>query len=71
MFNGNQVFRDLLPKLGKKEIDKYFVNIPPPPIPMQGGGGDNGAMAGKLAPQIGDNTQMPQNEIQQASMGGF
>jgi len=73
LFNGAQVFRDLLPKMGKKEIDKYFVTIPPPQQ-APGGGGGSGAegMAGATTPQIGDmGAVVPQNEMQAGSMGGF
>jgi len=69
MFNGNQLFKDLLPKLGKKELDKYFVRIPPPPVP--GAAGPTGP-GGKVTPQVGAmKEQIPQNELQMGSLGGF
>lgn len=71
MFNGNEIFRDLLPKLGKKDIQRYFVRIPPPPQPKTPGQQFNEAMAGEGAPQIGDGGNIPQNELQQGSLGGF
>jgi len=72
MFNGNEVFRDLLPKLGKKDIQRYFIKIPPPPQPKTPAQELNNAMAGKTAPQVGDmNEMVPQNELQAGSLGGF
>ncbi len=73
MFNGSQLFRDLLPRMGKKELDKYFVTIPKPPMmgagmPGMSVGGQ--ALTGSTAPQIG-NGGAPQNDFQTGSQGGF
>jgi hypothetical protein len=52
------IFEELLPKIGHKNIDKYFFTVQQQPqqAPQQGGG-QNQALAGKNQPQIG--TQAP------------
>jgi hypothetical protein len=79
LINSTEFVRDLLPLLGKKDFSKYFVNIQPPPTPAQsmagaitGGGPQAEAMAGAGAPQIGGRgMDIPQNDMQAGSMGGF
>jgi hypothetical protein len=68
LFNGNQLFRDLLPLLGKKELNKYFVKVPPPQSPMAGLAG---AITGANQPQTGSRPEVPQNDFQAGSLGGF
>lgn len=75
-FDGSQIFEDLLPTMGKKEINKYFVTIPTMPVAPQGAGGaggaGNGAVAGMAAPNVGDQGNViPQNQFQQGSLGGY
>lgn len=70
---------DMLPLLGKKDFKRYFVSMQPPPSPMAGmaaalgGGGEQAeAQAGQGAPQIGGRAvDVPQNDMQAGSMGGF
>ncbi len=73
LFNGAQIFKDLLPKLGQKEIDKYFVVIGQPPV--QQGAVNNqtaNAMTGLSQPQIGNMAdRMPQNDLQAGGQGGY
>lgn len=74
-FNGNQLFRDLLPLLGKKDLKKYFVMMPPPQTPIGGlatalNSGMQG-QAGANAPQVGGRPDVPQNDFQAGAMGGF
>lgn len=62
LFDTTAFMKDILPNLGKKDIEKYFLNIPPPQqqVQPQGQGeGDrlNPALAGAAQPQIGGNTQ--------------
>ena len=79
LVNSTEFIRDLLPLLGKKDFKKYFVNIPKPQTPagglaeaMGGGGEQQEAMMGGMAPQIGGApTDVPQNDMQAGSMGGF
>ena len=73
LFNGTQVFKDIIPKLGKKELDKYFIRINQQDKPQ--GPGDklaNEATAGKFSPQVGDmGNQFPENDLQAGGGGGF
>lgn len=54
---------DMLPKLGKKDLAKYFIPIePPPPQPPQGAGGGVGGQGGSTNPQ---------NDLQAGGLGGI
>lgn len=52
MVNTAEFFVDLLPKLGKKDFERYFYQMQAPPPPDQGMSGGQ-AMTGKNQPQIG------------------
>lgn len=54
--NTQALMEDLLPKLGKKSVERYFIKAQQP----QGQGGQNPALAGRGAPQVG----MPDNMIE-------
>lgn len=73
LFDGSQIFKDLLPKLGQKEIAKYFITIGGQPAQSQPV--NNQAMngvAGASSPQIGNmSDQNPANELQQGGFGGY
>lgn len=65
MVDTSQFLEEMLPKLGKKEIDKYFfMAFPPPPQQPTGGGGMEG-MQGGMAPQVG------MEEANMLQAGGF
>ena len=56
MINTAQFFADLLPKLGKKDLKKYFYQLPPPqqaPYPGREGGAAGQGLRGKNQPQPG------------------
>lgn len=67
---------DLLPKIGKKNVDRFFYRLPapmmPPPEMAQGGGGQANGQAGMEQPQM-NLLQMPmsQNDLQAGGSGGF
>lgn len=80
LFNGNHVFKHILPILGIKELDKCFIKVPPPQAQptiaekVLGSGGPkaNSAMAGRTAPQVGAMKEMvPQNNFQAGGFGGI
>lgn len=74
LFNGAQVFADLMPKLGKNEIEQYFVTIPPIPPQTNTGTSSNSAeaLAGLTQPQQGNLSDlMPQNDLQSGGYGGY
>jgi hypothetical protein len=82
LFNGLAVLEDVMKITGKKEFQKYWVQIPPPPTPAppQTPGEklassmpvDNGMMAGLNAPQPGVMANLqPPNDLQGGSMGGM
>jgi hypothetical protein len=45
LFNTNAFIEDVLPKLGKKDLNRYFINVPPPPPEAEGGGVGGGVGA--------------------------
>jgi hypothetical protein len=54
---------DMLPKLGRKDLGRYFITVNPPPQPQGGGGsGAGGAPGGELNFQ---------NDLQQGGLGGI
>jgi hypothetical protein len=57
---------DLLPKIGQKDLKKYFIPLTPPTQQATGSGGNAGqAMSGRTQPQIGANAiPMVQNGAQ-------
>ena len=67
MVDTSQFLEEMLPKLGKKEIDKYFFMAFPPPLQQQAGGGSGEmeGMQGRMAPQIG------MEEANMLQAGGF
>jgi hypothetical protein len=46
------LMEDLMPLIGKKSSQKYWIQAQPPPMPVEGTG-DNGAMQGRKQPQVG------------------
>jgi hypothetical protein len=82
-FNGSEIFKDLLPIMGKEDLKKYFVAVQPPPQQQgpaqqlhrekQRRQGGNGAVQGGMAPQVGDMNAgvAPQNMDQAGAIGGF
>jgi hypothetical protein len=64
-------FEALLPQIGHKNVNDFFINLPSPGGMQPGMGGGNPAMAGAMQPQVG-NMGMPAEAemIQQGSMGG-
>ncbi len=48
-----QFMVDLLPKLGKRDFSRYFINFQTQQEGGEGGGGQNPSLAGRAQPQIG------------------
>jgi hypothetical protein len=79
MFNGLPIFEDMLKVMGKRDFNKYWVMMPPPPQAQTPGQKlasampvDNGALAGMAAPQPGAMANMqPPNDLQGSSAGGL
>ena len=71
LFNGSQIFTDLLNVLRKKETSKYFINVGAPGDPTQLAGSDGvEALRGVMQPQVGNMADMmPQNELQMGAYG--
>lgn len=71
MFDMTAVVEDLLPKFGKRDVQRYIMNVPPPP-PESGGTGDPGAQGprGSMQPQVGD-LLSPANDLQRGGAGGI
>lgn len=56
LFDVSAFMEDLLPKIGFKNISKYYASLTQAPIggmPPEAGGGMNPAIAGRMQPQIG------------------
>ncbi|MEE9354195.1 MAG: hypothetical protein V3U75_01260 [Methylococcaceae bacterium] len=62
LFNTTAFMTDILPKLGKKDIDKYFVTVPAPPPQAPAGDGTGGSPSGATNPQ---------NDLQAGGLGGI
>ena len=74
LFNLTAFMEELLPMIGKKEIEKYFFMAPPPQPQAQwpGGGGQGGAaIAGRSAAQLGQAGMAPENQAQVGGLGGI
>lgn len=78
LFNGLAVFEDILKITGRKDFQRYWVMMPPPPqaqTPGQKLAGSmpgNEVLAGMGAPQPGPMANMqPPNELQGGSAGGM
>ena len=73
----SQFLSDLLPKLGKKDIGKYFFAAKPPaqdptqPGMAAGGGQATAAMRGSMTPQVGNNIMPEANSLQVGGFGGM
>ena len=69
--NVAKFFEALLPLIGYKNVNDFFITLPPPQMGLMGEGGGNPAMAGAMQPQIG-NVGLPAEAqmIQAGSMGG-
>ncbi|MFQ5687299.1 MAG: hypothetical protein ACE5GV_11615 [Candidatus Scalindua sp.] len=64
------LLEDILPKLGKKDLTRYFINVTPPQQQEQSGS-QNPALAGANQPQIGGRTAAPTaSDLQFGSLGG-
>lgn len=70
----SQFLADLLPKLGKKDLGKYFFSPQMPQQPPPSGGGQpqgmNGLM-GRMTPQIGEKIMPQANDLQRGGFGGI
>lgn len=63
---------DLLPKLGKKETDRYFISLQPPEGGEGEGGGGPAGMAGRAQPQLPRGEEIaPENMLQEGGFGGI
>jgi len=61
-----EFYVDLLPKLGRKDLKRYFIQAQQPPMEQPGGAG------GAMQPQVGDLTMPAEaNMIQAGGMGGI
>lgn len=70
LFNVAAFMEDLLPKIGRRDIERYFIQAKPP-VPQGEGGGPAGPR-GLLEPQIGDNeVGAVANELQAGGLGGI
>src|SRR3990167_3821911 len=70
LFDTTTFMEDILPKLGHKDINKYFIQVQN--APQQGTeGGMNQGLAGQGAPQQGDGNMGIDNMLQMGSMGGI
>ena len=70
LFDTTTFMEDILPKLGHKDINKYFIQVQN--APQQGTeGGMNQGLAGQSAPQQGDGNMGIDNMLQMGSMGGI
>ncbi len=69
VFNVSRLMSDMMPKLGKKNLKDYMIQLQQPP--MMEAGGQSPETSGRMTPQIG-NTELPAStEMMQAgSMGG-
>lgn len=63
---------DMLPLLGKKELDRYFVTIAPPQSPGGEGGGGPAGLAGQGQPNATRGEILaPENELQRGGAGSI
>lgn len=62
--NLGEMFKDLLPKIGKKDLKRYLIKLPPIQ-PQEGGGGGN------ANPDKGTNMTVAEEMIQGGGGGGF
>ena len=55
LFNIAKFMEDILPKLGKKNVQDYFIMIQPPQLPQQPGSAPlSPEVAGRIQPQMGE-----------------
>lgn len=69
-FDVSKMLAVTLPKLGHKNVDDFFVEITPPPMPAETGG--PAGLAGSIQPQIGGGGEIPNeaNNLQGGGLGG-
>lgn len=68
LFDPSAFAEDVFPKLGKKDLNKYFIRVQNAPQP-EGGGMDKG-LSGMMTPQGGESMPVD-NMVQMGSMGGI
>jgi hypothetical protein len=72
LFDITEVMKDMLAKIGRKDTERYVIKVQPPQQTAQGAPGDNGAMAGRIQPQMGGGaTPNTMQMEQQGQMGGL
>ncbi len=66
------LLEDILPKLGKKDLTRYFIDVAPPQQQGEQTGSQNPALAGANQPQIGGRTAVPPtSDLQFGGFGGI
>lgn len=73
LFDTTTFMEDILPKLGHKDINRYFIQVQNAPQQGQGtlGTGVNPGLAGRGVPQQGNGEMVTDNMLQMGSMGGI